>query len=85
MSVWILEAVRDLPKVCEMINLPFQAGDDTILANMRRGYTARQFLQKITQIKDMIPGVTLTTELIFGVSGQAESPPRRAYRSPGNP
>jgi len=72
MSVRILEAVRDLPKVCEMINLPFQAGDDTILANMRRGYTARQFLQKITQIKDMIPGVTLTTDLIVGFSGESD-------------
>jgi tRNA-2-methylthio-N6-dimethylallyladenosine synthase len=72
MSVRILEAVRDLPKVCEMINLPFQAGDDTVLANMRRGYTARQFLQKITQIKKMIPGVTLTTDLIVGFSGESD-------------
>ena len=72
MSVRILEAVRDLPKVCEMINLPFQAGDDTVLANMRRGYTARQFLQKITQIKEMIPGVTLTTDLIVGFSGESD-------------
>ena len=72
MSVRILEAVRDLPKVCEMINLPFQAGDDTVLANMRRGYTARQVLQKITQIKKMIPGVTLTTDLIVGFSGESD-------------
>jgi len=72
MSERILEAVRDLPKVCEMINLPFQAGDDTVLANMRRGYTARQFLQKITQIKKMIPCVTLTTDLIVGFSGESD-------------
>ncbi len=72
MSVRILEAVRDLPKVCEMINLPFQAGDDTVLANMRRGYTARQVLQKITQIKKMISGVTLTTDLIVGFSGESD-------------
>ena len=73
MSVRILEAVRDLPKVCEMINLPFQAGDDTVLANMRRGYTIKQFLQKITQIKELIPGVSLTTDLIVGFSGESDA------------
>ena len=73
MSVRILEAVRDLPKVCEMINLPFQAGDDTVLANMRRGYTIKQFLQKITQIKELIPGVNLTTDLIVGFSGESDA------------
>ena len=73
MSVRILEAVRDLPKVCEMISLPFQAGDDTVLANMRRGYTIKQFLQKITQIKELIPGVNLTTDLIVGFSGESDA------------
>ena len=73
MSARILEAVRDLPKVCEMINLPFQAGDDTVLANMRRGYTIKQFLQKITQIKELIPGVNLTTDLIVGFSGESDA------------
>ncbi|MBT4124850.1 MAG: tRNA (N6-isopentenyl adenosine(37)-C2)-methylthiotransferase MiaB [Chloroflexi bacterium] len=73
MSVRIIEAIRDLPKVCEMINLPFQAGDDTILANMRRGYTRGQFMDKIYQIKKMIPNVTLTTDLIVGFSGETDA------------
>ena len=72
MSVRILEAVRDLPKVCEMINLPFQAGDDTILSNMRRGYTRGQFLEKISQVKEVIPAVTLTTDLIVGFCGETD-------------
>jgi len=72
MSLRIIESIRDLPKVCEMVNLPYQAGDDTMLANMRRGYTIRQFLDKITQIKDIIPNVTLTTDLIVGFSGETE-------------
>jgi len=72
MSVRIIEAIRDLPKVCEMVNLPFQAGDDTMLANMRRGYTIGQFLEKIDQIKDIIPNVTLTTDLIVGFSGETD-------------
>lgn len=73
MSVRIIEAIRDLPKVCEMINLPFQAGDDTVLANMRRGYTRGQFLDKIEQIQQMIPNVTLTTDLIVGFSGETDA------------
>ncbi len=72
MSIRILEAVRDLPKVCETINLPFQAGDDTILANMRRGYTIDQYLEKVTLIKEMIPGVSLTTDLIVGFASETD-------------
>jgi tRNA-2-methylthio-N6-dimethylallyladenosine synthase len=55
-----------------MVNLPFQAGDDTMLANMRRGYTIGQFHDKIAQIKDIIPNVTLTTDLIVGFSGETD-------------
>jgi len=56
-----------------MINLPYQSGDDTVLANMRRGYTSGQYLEKVSQIKDMIPGVTLTTDLIVGFSGETDA------------
>ncbi|NQW20421.1 MAG: MiaB/RimO family radical SAM methylthiotransferase [Chloroflexi bacterium] len=73
MSIRILEVIRDLPKVCEMINLPFQAGDDTILANMRRGYTSGQYLDKIAQIKEIIPDITLTTDLIVGFTGETDA------------
>ena len=72
MSVRILEAVRDIPKVCENINLPFQAGDDTVLVNMRRGYTVGQYLEKISQVKEVIPGVNLTTDLIVGFPGETD-------------
>ncbi|GIT59008.1 MAG: hypothetical protein Ct9H300mP19_09560 [Dehalococcoidia bacterium] len=71
MSVRILEAVRDLPKVCEMINLPFQAGRYDIGQHATRIY-GQAVPQKITQIKDMIPGVTLTTDLIVGFSGESD-------------
>jgi len=73
MSGRILEAIRDLPKVCEIINLPFQAGDDTVLTNMRRGYTIGQYLEKVAQIKEIIPDVTLTTDLIVGFSGETDA------------
>jgi tRNA-2-methylthio-N6-dimethylallyladenosine synthase len=58
--------------VCESVNLPFQAGDDRILAEMRRGYTRQQFLDRIAEVRETVPGVTLTTDLIVGFPGETE-------------
>lgn len=74
MSRRIIEAVRDVPKVCEVVNLPFQAGDDIVLANMRRGYTRDQFIDKVNEVREVIGGeVTLTTDVIVGFPGESES------------
>lgn len=74
MSRRIIEAVRDVPKVCEVVNLPFQAGDDIVLANMRRGYTRDQFIDKINEVREVIGGeITLTTDAIVGFPGESES------------
>jgi tRNA-2-methylthio-N6-dimethylallyladenosine synthase len=72
MSSRIIRAVRDLPKVCESVNLPFQAGDDKVLADMRRGYTRSQYMDKVAEIRDTVPGVTLSTDLIAGFPGETE-------------
>lgn len=73
MSRRIIRAIADLPKVCENVNLPFQAGDDRVLAEMRRGYTSGQFLDRVDEIRATIPGVTLTTDLIVGFPGETEA------------
>ena len=74
MSTRIIQSIADLPKVCETVNLPFQAGDDTVLANMRRGYTRTQFLDKIDEIRVILGGdVTLTTDVIVGFPGENEA------------
>ncbi len=73
MSTRIIQAIADLPKVCENVNLPFQAGDDRVLAEMRRGYTSGQFLDRIDEIRDTVPHVTLTTDLIVGFPGESEA------------
>ena len=73
MSSRIIKAVAELPKVCELVNLPFQAGDDVVLERMRRGYTQAEFLEKIAEIRETIPGVSLTTDLIVGFSGESET------------
>ena len=72
MSDRIIQTVADLPKVCENINLPFQAGDDQVLEVMRRGYTNTLYRRLIDKIRSTIPGLALTTDLIVGFSGESE-------------
>ena len=72
MSDSIIDAVADLDKVCEHVNLPFQAGDDQVLANMRRGYTNAEYREKTARIRDRIPNVSLSTDLIVGFCGETE-------------
>ena len=72
MSDSIIHAIANLDKVCEHVNLPFQAGDDQVLANMRRGYTNAEYRDKISRIRDRIPNVSLATDLIVGFCGETE-------------
>src|SRR5919199_1405309 len=66
----LIEAVADLPKVCEHINLPFQAGDDTVLRRMARRYKAAQYRDLIDRIKARIPNAGLSTDVIVGFCGE---------------
>ena len=70
MSDHIIDAVAQLDKVCEHINLPFQAGDDGVLESMRRGYSNDQYRRLIDRIRERIPNVSLATDLIVGFCGE---------------
>ena len=72
MSDSIIDAIANLDKVCEHVNLPFQAGDDQVLADMRRGYTNAEYRDKIARIRERIPNVSLATDLIVGFCGETE-------------
>ena len=72
MSDRIIDRVAGLEKVCEHINLPFQAGDDEVLSNMRRGYTADEYRALVEKIRERVPRVTLSTDLIVGFCGETE-------------
>ena len=72
MSDHIIDTVAQLEKVCEHINLPFQAGDDDVLERMRRGYTNKQYRLLIDKIRDRIPAVSMSTDLIVGFSGETD-------------
>ncbi|MDY6835792.1 MAG: tRNA (N6-isopentenyl adenosine(37)-C2)-methylthiotransferase MiaB [Chloroflexota bacterium] len=71
MSHKLITAINRLDKVCEHINLPCQSGDDDILHRMRRGYTVREYRRLVQEIRDVIPGVALSTDVIVGFPGES--------------
>ena len=73
MSDHIIDSVAGLDKVCEHINLPFQAGDDKVLADMRRGYTNDEYRRLIDKIRERIPNVSLSTDVIVGFCGESDA------------
>ncbi|MSQ33573.1 MAG: MiaB/RimO family radical SAM methylthiotransferase, partial [Dehalococcoidia bacterium] len=80
MTQRIIEAVGRLPKVCEHINLPVQAGDDEVLRRMRRTYTAAEYTDLVGRIRAAIPGIAISTDVIVGFSGEDEAAFERTRR-----
>jgi tRNA-2-methylthio-N6-dimethylallyladenosine synthase len=68
----ILQAMRDLPKVCEYLSLPAQSGSNAVLRRMRRDYTAEQYLELVDKARRMVPGISLSSDFIVGFSGETE-------------
>jgi tRNA-2-methylthio-N6-dimethylallyladenosine synthase len=68
----LIDAVAALPRVCEHIHVAIQAGDDTVLRRMRRGYTGSACIELVQRIKASVPGVALSTDVIVGFPGESE-------------
>jgi tRNA-2-methylthio-N6-dimethylallyladenosine synthase len=66
----VIEAVRDLPRVCKHMHLPLQSGSTEVLRRMRRRHTREEYLDLVERIRDAVPGVTLSTDLIVGFPGE---------------
>jgi tRNA-2-methylthio-N6-dimethylallyladenosine synthase len=67
-----MAAVASLPKVCEDVNLPIQAGDDTVLRRMARGYKVEFYERLVDEMRSVIPGLGLSTDIIVGFAGETE-------------
>lgn len=68
----LIEAIRDLPAVCEHLHLPVQSGSDRILGRMNRGYNRDHYLELVGLIKKEVPDISLTTDIIIGFPGEKE-------------
>ena len=68
----MIERMAALPKVCEHVNIPVQAGDDETLKRMKRGYTLDEYRHRIQRLRDLWPGVSLSTDVIVGFCGETE-------------
>jgi tRNA-2-methylthio-N6-dimethylallyladenosine synthase len=66
----ILRAVAALPKVMPQIEVPIQAGDDTVLENMKRGYTADQYRRLVHRIREIVPDAAVHCDIIVGFPGE---------------
>ena len=72
MSMKLIQTMNSLDKVCEHINLAAQSGDDKILEAMRRGYTVEYFRDLVDSIRQHIPSISLSTDIIVGFPGESD-------------
>jgi len=75
----LLDAVAGLPKVCEHIEVPVQAGDDEVLAQMKRGYTADDYGRLVERIRRKLPHGSIATDIIVGFPGETEKQFQATY------
>lgn len=68
----LIAAMRDLPTVCEWIHMPVQSGSNKVLERMRRGYTRERFLEIIAQLRQAVPDIAITTDVMVGFPGETE-------------
>jgi len=68
----LMEAIRDLPKLCEFVHFPLQAGSDRILRKMHRIYTVEQYMEKVALLLELVPDVNLGTDIIVGFPTETE-------------
>jgi tRNA-2-methylthio-N6-dimethylallyladenosine synthase len=69
----LMRAIRDVPKVVEYLHLPLQSGSDRVLERMHRGYTRARYLELIAELREMVPDIALSTDLIVGFPGETDS------------
>jgi len=75
----LIDAVAELPKVCEHMEVPVQAGDDEVLARMRRGYTVADYRELVARIRERVPGGSIATDVIVGFPGETAAQFQRTY------
>ena len=68
----LIEAMAECDKVCNSLHLPFQAGSTNTLKRMNRHYTKESYLELVRKVKEAMPNIALTTDIIVGFPGETE-------------
>jgi tRNA-2-methylthio-N6-dimethylallyladenosine synthase len=69
----LIEAMADCPTVCQALHLPVQSGSDAMLRRMGRQYTIEHYLERLGRIREAVPGIALSTDVIVGFCGETEA------------
>ncbi len=75
----LMEAIRDLPSLCEFVHFPLQAGSARILKKMHRIYTVESYLEKVALLREIVPNVSLGTDIIVGFPTETEEEFQMTY------
>ncbi|MGC8473909.1 MAG: MiaB/RimO family radical SAM methylthiotransferase [Candidatus Dormibacteria bacterium] len=76
----LLQAIANLPRLCENLYLPVQSGDDQCLRRMKRDYRARDYLRILERARTLVPDIGLSTDIIVGFCGETEEEFSSTYR-----
>jgi tRNA-2-methylthio-N6-dimethylallyladenosine synthase len=69
----MIEAMRDLPRVCRHLHLPVQSGSTRVLSAMRRRHTREQYLDLVRRLREAMPDIALSTDMIVGFPGESRA------------
>ncbi len=78
-TIELMQAIRDLPSVCEFVHFPIQAGSNRILKKMHRVYTVEKYLEKVDLLRQIVPNVSLGTDIIVGFPTETEEEFQMTY------
>jgi tRNA-2-methylthio-N6-dimethylallyladenosine synthase len=76
----LIEAIAGLQSVCEHVHLPLQAADDDLLSEMRRGYTVARYGEIVERLRERVPGIAITTDIMLGFPGETDAQYRNTMR-----
>jgi tRNA-2-methylthio-N6-dimethylallyladenosine synthase len=69
----LIAAIAECPSVCEHLHLPVQSGDDAVLRRMGRQYTIEHYLERLARIREAVPDIAISTDVIVGFCGETEA------------
>jgi tRNA-2-methylthio-N6-dimethylallyladenosine synthase len=76
----LIAALADCPSVCEHLHLPVQSGDDAVLRRMGRQYTIEHYRERLDRIREAVPTITVSTDIIVGFCGETQAQFERTLR-----